>query len=237
MRWIVPIPSGVTPAHSLRGITPGKRSGSTLCGRWSCDGVMHCFSRCADFLGPLLRWSKCPHFPGENCHAPVYKTCKEIGQNIYAEHPRSLYRWILMKFNRLIGLLAAFALIIPMVSAGSIESGNNETALDLPRADGFITREYYTITQGETDSYSCSVPVGTSTLQVDLNWFTDDYSLRLDIYRPDGSLYGSYHDDDDGRKPDGRIYIGISNPASGLWKFKVYGERVTGTQLYAFSYF
>lgn len=142
-----------------------------------------------------------------------------------------------MKFNRLIGLLAAFALITPMVSAGSIESGNNETALDLPRADGFATREYYTITQGETDSYSCNVPVGTSTLQFDLDWFTPDYSLRLNIFRPDGSLYGSYHDGDDGRKPDGLIGFKISDPVSGLWKFKVYGERVTGTQLYAFSYF
>jgi len=160
-----------------------------------------------------------------------------MGQNIYAECLRSLYQWILMKFNRLIGLLAIFALIIPMVSAGSVESGNNVTTLDLPQANGFITREYYTITQGETDSYSCNVPVGTSTLQFDLDWFTPDYSLRLNIYRPDGSLYGSYHDDDDGREPDGRIYLKISNPASGLWKFKVYGERVTGTQLYAFSYF
>lgn len=142
-----------------------------------------------------------------------------------------------MKFNRLIGLLAIFALIVPMVSAGSIECRENEITLDFPRAGEFTTREYYTITQGETDSYSYNVPVGTSTLQVDLNWFTPDYSLKLDIYRPDGSLYGSYHDGDDGRGPDGQIRFGIHNPASGPWNFKVYGEQVIGTQLYAFSYF
>ncbi|KAF5042297.1 hypothetical protein DSECCO2_514060 [anaerobic digester metagenome] len=142
-----------------------------------------------------------------------------------------------MKLNRLIGLLVAFAIVVPMVSAGSIEIGENEATLDFPRADEFATREFYTIKQGETDSYSCNVPAGTSTLQLDLDWFTPDYSLRLNIFRPDGSLYGSYHDDDDGRRPDGQICLGISNPAPGFWTFKVYGERVTGTQLYAFSYF
>ncbi|WP_292519178.1 hypothetical protein [Methanoculleus sp.] len=142
-----------------------------------------------------------------------------------------------MKFNRLIGLLAIFVLIIPMVSAGSTGSERNEAVLGLSQADEFTTRGGYIITQGETHSHTCSVSAGISVLQVDLNWFTPDYSLKLDVYRPDGSLYGSYHDDDDGCEPDGQIRFGISNPVPGFWNFKVYGERVTGIQLYALNYF
>ena len=142
-----------------------------------------------------------------------------------------------MKLNRLIGLLVVFAIVVPMVSASNVGNENSEAVLDLPRADEFATRGGYIITQNATNSHTCSVSAGTSVLQVDLNWFTPDYSLRLNIYRPDGSLYGSYHDDDDGREPDGQIRFEISNPVPGLWKFKVYGERVTGTQPYVFNYF
>jgi hypothetical protein len=142
-----------------------------------------------------------------------------------------------MTFNRLIGLLAVFALIVPMVSAGSIGSESSEVLLDLPQADEFTTRAYYTITQGETDTHGYSVAAGTSVLQVDLNWFTPSYSLRLDVYRPDGSLYGSYHDGDDGRDPDGQIRFEIHNPVFGSWTFKVYGESVTETQLYVLNFF
>jgi hypothetical protein len=142
-----------------------------------------------------------------------------------------------MKFNRLIGLLAIFVLIVPMVSAGSIGSGNGEVTLDLLQADESTICGYYAITQGEIDSHSYSVSTGTSVLLVDLDWFTPIYSLRLNIFRPDGSLYGTYRDGDDGRAPDGWIQCEIPNPVPGAWKLQIYGERVTGTQPYALNYF
>ena len=138
------------------------------------------------------------------------------------------HRWILMKISRVIGLLAVVAFIVPVVSAAGIGNENDGVAGLLSQADGYGTREYFTITQGETDTHLLNVPAGMSLLNVYLNWFTPDHSLRLEIYRPDGSLYGSYHDNYGGRL-DGRIRIDISSPASGTWRLKVYGESVTGT--------
>ncbi|MGB4143744.1 MAG: PPC domain-containing protein [Candidatus Methanoculleus thermohydrogenotrophicum] len=173
----------------------------------------------------------------ENTQEDGARSRKVSGTEYLSKISSKSYRWILMKFSRIIGLLAAVALIAPMVSAGGIGSGNDEVALDLLQADESATRAFYTITQGETDSHSYSVPAGTSALQVDLNWFTPDYSLKLDVFRPDGSLYGSYHDVDDGSYPDGEIRFEIPNPVSGPWMFKIYGERVTGTQLCVLNFF
>lgn len=138
------------------------------------------------------------------------------------------HRWILMKISRVIGLLAVVAFIVPVVSAAGIGNENDRVAGLLSQADGYGTREYFTITQGETDTHLLNVPAGMSLLNVYLNWFTPDHSLELEIYRPDGSLYGSYHDNYGGR-PDGKIRIDISSPASGTWRIEVYGESVTGT--------
>jgi len=140
-----------------------------------------------------------------------------------------------MKFGRIIGLLAVLVLIVPVASAGSIESENSGAALNLPQVDEFGTRAYFSISQGELDYHSYFVSSGASSLSVDLNWFTDDYSLRLGIIRPDGSLYGYYYDCDDGVIPNGRFRLTINNPASGFWTFTVYGESVTGTQPYSFN--
>ena len=144
------------------------------------------------------------------------------------------HRWILMKISRIIGLLAVVAFIVPMVSAAGIGNGNDRVAGLLSQADWYEIREYFTITQGETDTHLLNVPADMSLLNVDLNWFTPDHSLRLEIYRPDRSLYGSYHDNYGGRL-DGRIRIDISSPASGTWRLKVYGESVTGTIPYALN--
>ena len=139
-----------------------------------------------------------------------------------------------MKFNRLIGLLAVFIIVVPMVSASSVGSGNSE-AVDLMQKNESVARAGYTITQGETDYHGYYVSPGTSSFSVDLNWFTDDHSLKLGIIRPDGSLYGYYHDDDGDDNLKGRIYLTINNPTSGSWTFSVYGEDVTGTWPYAIS--
>lgn len=58
------------------------------------------------------------------------------------------HRWILMKISRVIGLLAVVAFIVPVVSAAGIGSENDGVAGLLSQADGYGTREYFTITQG-----------------------------------------------------------------------------------------
>ncbi|MDI6866925.1 pre-peptidase C-terminal domain-containing protein [Methanoculleus sp.] len=139
-----------------------------------------------------------------------------------------------MKISRIIGLLAVVAFIVPVVSAAGIGNENDGVAGLLSQPDEYGICEYFTITQGETDTHLFNVPAGMSLLKVDLNWFTPDHSLRLEIYRSDGSLYGSYHDNSDGRL-DGRTRVDISIPASGNWRIKVYGESVTGTIPYALN--
>ncbi|MFA7153966.1 MAG: hypothetical protein WC072_09255 [Methanoregulaceae archaeon] len=140
-----------------------------------------------------------------------------------------------MKFSRIIGLLAVLVLIVPVASAGNIGSENSGAALNLPQVDEFGTRAYFSISQGELDYHGYSVRPGASSLSIDLNWFSDLYSLRLGIIRPDGSLYGYYYDCDDGDDPDGEFRLTINNPVSGSWTFTVYGESVTGTQPYSFN--
>lgn len=144
------------------------------------------------------------------------------------------HRWILMKISRIIGLLAVVAFIVPMVSAAGIGNENDGAAGLLAQPGEYGICEYFTITQGETDIHLQAVPAGISLLNVYLNWFTPDHSLRLEIYRPDGSLYGSYHDDYGGR-PEGQIRVDISSPASGTWRLNVYGESVTETIPYVLN--
>jgi len=144
------------------------------------------------------------------------------------------HRWVLMKISCIIGLLAVVAFIVPMVSAADIGNENDGVAGLLSRVDGYGTREYFTITQGEIDIHLFNVPAGMSLLSVDLNWFTPDHSLKLEIYRPNGSLYGSYHDNSGGRL-DGRIRVDISSPASGTWRLSVYGESVAETIPYVLN--
>lgn len=55
-----------------------------------------------------------------------------------------------MKFNKLIGLLVVFALIVPMASAGTIGNETDRDNEDLPQEKEFATRAAYTITQGQT---------------------------------------------------------------------------------------
>ncbi len=91
------------------------------------------------------------------------------------------------------------------------------------------------ITQGETDWYSVSVPSGKSSITADLNWGYVPDSLSLSVIAPDGTL-GPYYDAADG-VTDGRIFLTISRTggiAPGTWRFKVYGVTVLGTQGYNF---
>lgn len=75
-------------------------------------------------------------------------------------------------------------------------------------------------------------------LEVDLNWRDTSDSLTLSAYTSSGSKLGTYRDNSDG-SVNGRIHINI-DPSQGYvqqgtWKFKVYGESISGTEDYTFS--
>ena len=93
------------------------------------------------------------------------------------------------------------------------------------------------ISQGQTINHYVSVGSGISWLEVDLNWGDTSDSLALTVYSLSGTNLGTYHDNSDG-SVNGRIHIGIYPSQGyieqGIWRFKVYGESVSGTQSYAF---
>ena len=84
-----------------------------------------------------------------------------------------------------------------------------------------------------------SVGSGVNYLEVDLNWGDTGDSLTLKIYNPSGTqVGGTYRDSSDG-SVNGRIHLNIT-PSSGYvqqgsWKFKVYGESVSGSESYTFN--
>ena len=95
------------------------------------------------------------------------------------------------------------------------------------------------VTQGETDWYQQYIP-GVPQIVVDLDWYNPSNSLTLTIYPPGGKeVLGPYYDADDGIT-NGRIYLSLTdsngeNLPGGTWRFKVYGEKVQGTQNYEFN--
>ncbi|AKB54123.1 hypothetical protein MSBR2_1287 [Methanosarcina barkeri 227] len=94
------------------------------------------------------------------------------------------------------------------------------------------------ISQGQTITHNVNIGSGVNYLEVDLNWGDTSDSLTLSVYTPSGSKLGTYHDSSDG-SVNGRIHFSI-DPSQGYvqqgtWKFKVYGESVSGTQSYTFG--
>lgn len=95
------------------------------------------------------------------------------------------------------------------------------------------------ISQGQTKTHYVSVGSGVNYLEVDLNWGDTGNSLTLKIYTPSGTqIGGTYRDSSDG-SVNGRIHLNI-DPSQGYvqqgtWKFKVYGESVSGTESYTFN--
>ncbi len=94
------------------------------------------------------------------------------------------------------------------------------------------------ISQGQTITHNVNVGSGINYLEVDLNWGDTSDSLTLSVYTPSGSKLGTYYDSSDG-SVNGRIHFNIDPSqgyvAQGTWKFKVYGESVSGTEDYTFS--
>ncbi len=87
------------------------------------------------------------------------------------------------------------------------------------------------IGQGESHWYYSYIT--SSTFDLYLVWNNPSNSLTLTVYSPDGSVK-TYKDNYDG-KMDGKILVKITNAQRGYWFFRVYGERVSCTQLYSFA--
>lgn len=115
-----------------------------------------------------------------------------------------------------------------VVSPSTENSSDTENSISLLRLTQYIT-------QGQTITHNVNVGSGVNYLEVDLNWGDTSDSLTLSIYTPSGSNLGTYRDSSDG-SVNGRIHLNI-DPSQGYveqgtWKFKVYGESVSGTQSY-----
>lgn len=145
---------------------------------------------------------------------------------------------------------------IPAVSAekGDSENANTKVILDSNEQDyivsPWIENSFDTenplfsillsqsISQGQTITNNVNVGSGVNYLEVDLNWGDTSDSLTLSVYTPSGSKLGTYRDNSDG-SINGRVHFSI-DPSQGYvqqgtWKFKVYGESVSGTQSYIFN--
>lgn len=154
--------------------------------------------------------------------------------------------WKICVLCIIIGLMA-----VPAVSAEEEHAENSDTE-DSPASAGIeyivspwvknspgtetisSLRSTQYITQGQTITHNVNVGSGVNYLEVDLDWGDTSDSLTLSIYTPSGSKIGTFHDND-----DARIRFNIYPPQGyieqGTWKFKVYGESVSGTEDYTFS--
>ena len=143
--------------------------------------------------------------------------------------------WLALLF--IVGL----ALTIPAVSAKIIEEKDGYTVSTVENAPSRFTDlsalTSYSITQGQTNWFTTSVPSGATRFFSDLKWGNPANSLALTIYTPDVSVLGPYYDSADGLI-DGRVYLMVTRSGglpSGTWSSKVYGSSVTGTQTYSYS--
>ena len=135
-----------------------------------------------------------------------------------------------------LAILVCAIVLIPGVCAQNVDKSTGYSVspagnLHLPVGISPLTAG--SITQGETDWYSISVPSGKSSITADLNWGYTPDSLSLSVIAPDGT-FGPYYDAADG-VTDGRIFLTFSRTggiAPGAWRFKVYGATVLGIQSY-----
>lgn len=98
----------------------------------------------------------------------------------------------------------------------------------------------YYIKQGESKSHKATVPAGTTSLDLELNWGNTQSKLSLTPYDSDGTKIGTYYDEDDSGGKNGKISIKISSKnglESGVWKFTVKGVSVVGSEDYTFGAF
>jgi hypothetical protein len=90
------------------------------------------------------------------------------------------------------------------------------------------------IRQGETQWRTSYVSGFTTTLNIGLYWGNPSNSLRMRVYAPDGSVFGPYYDNCDGRL-NGFIPFTLyrsSGIPQGTYYIEIYGDRVNGVQSY-----
>lgn len=168
-----------------------------------------------------------------------------------------IYFGVTMKTWKMLILCVTIGLIVvPTVSAEKeySENSNTEVVSDSDGKDyivspwvenSFDMEDYLfsalltqSISQGQTITNNVNVGSGVNYLEVDLNWGDTSDSLTLSVYTPSGSKLGTYRDNFDG-SVNGRVHFSI-DPSQGYvqqgtWKFKVYGESVSGTEEYTFN--
>jgi hypothetical protein len=113
-------------------------------------------------------------------------------------------------------LVVGAALFVPAASAKIVEEKSGcvvTTGTDNLRLPEMALSGTQTISQGQTQSYTTSVPRGKTSFFADLNWGVSSNSLALTITAPDATL-GPYYDAADGRI-DCRINLRITK-TSGL---------------------
>ena len=103
------------------------------------------------------------------------------------------------------------------------EAANDTVSMLSPKAT-------YTIVQGQTRSHTI---YRSASHIVELNWGNPSNSLKLTIRAPSGQTIGTLSDNSDGIS-DGRIRVAV-NANSGMWKYQVTGDIVTGTQTYTIA--
>ncbi len=129
--------------------------------------------------------------------------------------------------------------LYPPVSAKIVEEKNGYVVTpgtDTIRLPDMALFSSASISQGQTQWYSTSVPAGKTSFYADLYWGNPSNSLALTIAAPDAT-FGPYYDSADGRI-DGRINLRISKSGgltSGTWWSKIYGYSVSGVQSYTYS--
>ncbi|MDV0441210.1 hypothetical protein [Methanorbis furvi] len=93
-----------------------------------------------------------------------------------------------------------------------------------------------TVTQGETKTYSYTVPAGSTTLSVKVVWGTTASNLGLIVQTPNSIGYGEFDDATDGSTNGSLALQFQDNPLqSGQWLFFVRGKSVTGSQSFTIT--
>lgn len=97
----------------------------------------------------------------------------------------------------------------------------------------------YDIKQGKSKVHEATVPAGTTSLTLKLEWGNTQSKLSLTPYDAKGTKIGTYYDEDDSDGVNGKISLKIGSKGleSGVWKFKVKGVSVLGSEDYTFSAF
>ena len=95
---------------------------------------------------------------------------------------------------------------------------------------------YGTVSQGGTETYYFNVPANTKRLEIALVWGNSLNSMSLTIMKPGNTYFGPYYDAYENQLNGVIPLIITANPiTSGLWRFDVKGENISGTQSFSLT--